>query len=86
MAAPVARVTDALDHGGTVVQGSPTWRCNGLAIARVTDAVNCDLHGPQTITSGSPDWTANGLPIARVGSSCSCGAVITTGSPNWNVS
>ena len=85
MTSPVARIGDTLSHGGNVIQGSPNWRCNGIPIARVTDAVLCAIHGAQTITTGSPDWRVNGLAMARVGSLCSCGATITSGSPNWNV-
>ena len=85
MTTPVARIGDTISHGGTVTSGSSTWNCNGIPIARVTDTVNCTLHGVQTITTGSPTWKVNGLAMARVGSLCSCGATITSGSPNWSV-
>jgi uncharacterized Zn-binding protein involved in type VI secretion len=78
----VARVTDTISHGGTIVSGSPSCFCNGLAIARLGDAVMCDLHGAQTITSASGSVFANGIGIARVGDSVSCGAVISSGSPD----
>lgn len=84
MGTPVARVTDQISHGGTIISGSPTRTFNGLAAARVTDQVMCSIHGLQTITTGSPLYTVNGLALARVGSLCSCGATITTGSPTWN--
>lgn len=86
MTTAIARIGDSISHGGTITSGSPNWKCNGIAIARVTDTANCFVHGPVTITTGSPNYQCNGLAIARIGSLCSCGATITTGSPNWNVS
>ena len=86
MTTPVARVGDQGSHGGVITTGSPNRTFNGLACARVGDTYACLLHGDNPITTGSPDWTANGKAIARVGSLTQCGAVIITGSPNWNVS
>jgi uncharacterized Zn-binding protein involved in type VI secretion len=80
----VARIGDSIDHGGTIIEGSPDCNCNGLAIARVGDAVICDIHGAQTITSGIDSVPVNGQAIAVVGSSVSCGAVVATGSPDVN--
>lgn len=85
MATAVARVGDALSHGGSITSGSPNWNCNGIAIARVGDTANCSVHGLVTITTGSPQWTVNGKAMARIGSVCSCGATITSGSTNWTV-
>ena len=81
----VARIGDALNHGGVITSGAAKWKCNGIPIARVTDTALCALHGPVTIVTGSPTWICEGQPIARVGSLCSCGAVIISGSSNWNV-
>lgn len=87
MAAAIARKTDTLSHGGSITGAcSPTWKCNGLPVARVTDTATCALHGAVTITTGSPNWTCDGLAVARIGSLCSCGALINSGSSNWNVS
>lgn len=85
MSTPIARVGDALDHGGAVVEGSPNWTCEGVPIARVGDAVICALHGPGTIVTGSERWSVNGKQMARLGSLCSCGAAIATGSAKWGV-
>ncbi len=82
----IARIGDSISHGGRITSGSSNWQCNGLPIARVGDAAICAQHGPVTIVSGSPTRQCNDLAIARVGSLCSCGATITTGSPNWTVS
>ncbi len=86
MTTPIARLGDTIDHGGTIITASPTWKCNSIPIARVGDEVMCFIHGLQTITTGSPAWTVDGRAMARIGSSCSCGAVINSGSPNWKVS
>jgi uncharacterized Zn-binding protein involved in type VI secretion len=77
----VARIGDPLDHGGTVIQGSPKLFADGLAVARVGDQVMCAIHALQTIVTGSPKLEADGKRVARVGSLCSCGAVIIDGSP-----
>jgi uncharacterized Zn-binding protein involved in type VI secretion len=86
MATAIARIGDTLDHGGMILTGSPNWQCNGIAIARVGDTAHCNIHGTVTITTGSPNWTVNSQAMARIGSLCSCGAVINSGSSNWNVS
>jgi uncharacterized Zn-binding protein involved in type VI secretion len=78
----VARITDPISHGGSIVGGASATFVNGLAVARQTDPVICAIHGPQTITGGLPSDLVEGLPIARVGDSISCGAVISDGSPN----
>ena len=87
MGQAIARIGDSIDHVGVVITGSGNWNCNGIPIARANvDLVNCSIHGINPIITGSPDWNCNGYPIARVGSLCACGAKITTGSFNWNVS
>lgn len=51
-------------------------------IARLDDKVVCpSCKGGQIIVSAAPNATFQGIPIARVGDRISCGAVITTGSP-----
>lgn len=76
----IARKTDQISHGGTIIEGSASWLVNGLGVARVGDKVLCALHGQQTIVSGSPDVRNEGKPVARVGDAISCSAVITSGS------
>lgn len=81
--AAVARLGDPISHGGFITGASTKLILNNLGVARVTDTVNCAIHGAQTLTTGNPNWIAdNGQPVARVGSLCSCGAVVTAGSPN----
>lgn len=78
----IARVGDAISHGGTIIGGSPTAMCNGKKIARQGDSVACSRHGTRFITGGSPNVKCDGIPVARVGDAISCGAVITIGSSN----
>jgi uncharacterized Zn-binding protein involved in type VI secretion len=77
-----ARVGDAISHGGSIVAGSPDTLVNGIPVARLGDAVVCDIHGPGVIVTASPDILVNGLGLARLGDLISCGAVIVEGSEN----
>ena len=81
-AQPIARLGDAIDHGGQIIEASTNIidRVSGKGLARVGDKVQCSLHGVVTIVDGNADLPINGKPAARVGSRCSCGATITTGS------
>ena len=76
----VARLGDAISHGGVIVQGSPNVFVDGRPVARRGDKVVCALHGPQTIISASSKVYANGLGVARIGDTTSCGATIISGS------
>lgn len=78
----VARIGDLISHGGSIIEGSPTVNANSIPVARLGDAVTCNLHGAQTITSASPTVSADGIAVARLGDSVSCGAVISSASPN----
>lgn len=82
---PVARLGDAISHGGTIVQGSPNFFCDGRPVARLGDTVICALHGPQKIVSASGKVFANNRGVARIGDSISCGATIVTGSPKLQI-
>lgn len=77
-----ARLGDTISHGGDIVAGSPDTFCNGIPVARLGDAVVCQIHGSQFISSASPNVFANGIPRARLGDSISCGATITSASPD----
>lgn len=78
----VARVGDTHNHGGNIITGSPNVFANNLGVARIGDRVFCIKHGIQSIASGSRTVIANGAGVARVGDRTTCGAVITSGSPN----
>lgn len=75
----IARLGDAISHGGTIVTSASKTKAQGQLIARVGDQVNCAVHGLQTITQGSSKFICEGSNVAYVGALCSCGATITTG-------
>ncbi len=65
---------------GKIVQGSPDVFFEGLAVARVTDLVECEQHGgPQHVAEGAETVFANGWPIARVGHCSTCNGKINAG-------
>ena len=78
----VARLGDEISHGGNITSASDDTWANGIKVARLHDSVVCLIHGPQTISSASTAAFANTRGIARLGDSISCGAVISTASPN----
>jgi len=98
--AQAARVTDEhrgiCNHGapccphivvGTIVEGSPDTNINGLAAARLNDAVvhNCPHCGTGFVSSASGTVRANGIGVARLGDSVTYpggGGTITTASGN----
>lgn len=80
-----ARRGDLISHGGEIIEGSPDHATNSIPTARKDDAVICVIHGLQKIAAGSPTVEVNGRQRARVGDPITCGAVITTGSPNVDV-
>ena len=75
----VARVGDAISHGGTITSGAARTLAEGQPVARQGDAVSCSEHGMQTITGGSGTVLVEGKPMARVGDAISCGATIIAG-------
>jgi len=75
----IARIGDAISHGGTIVGGAERVCVEGEPAARQGDPVRCDQHGMQTITGGSSTVLVEGKPLARVGDTVSCGATITSG-------
>ncbi len=75
----VARVGDAISHGGSIIAGAGRTFAEGVPIARKGDSVLCSQHGMQTITGGSSNVRVEGKPVARVGDTISCGATITGG-------
>lgn len=80
----MAMVGSQTDHGGVVVEGSPsTTVCDGTPVSRIGDAHECPVpgHGVTPIVTGDPRVKADGRLIARVGDRIQCGAVIVTGCP-----
>lgn len=80
----IARLGDTSSHGGSITTASSDTRCNGRGIARNNDSFLCPRHGLETIVA-SRSKTCNGRAIAAVGDLITCGAVITSGSPDTNV-
>lgn len=78
----IARVGDTIDHGGGIIDGSPTVRVNSIKVARLGDPVMCAIHGLQAIASASTTVKANGIGVARLDDSITCGAIIVSASTN----
>jgi len=75
----LARVGDAISHGGSIISGAARTLAEGQPVARQGDAVSCSQHGMQTISRGSATVRVEGQPVARVGDPVSCGATIVSG-------
>jgi uncharacterized Zn-binding protein involved in type VI secretion len=81
----IVRLGDTSSHGGAVVGSASKWKCEGMLIARKTDAFACPLHGINAIAEGSGKWLCEGLPIARHGDATDCGASLISGASKWIV-
>ena len=75
----IARIGDAISHGGTIIGGASRTLVAGQPAARIGDPVSCAQHGLQTISGGSSTVLVEGKPVARVGDMVSCGATISSG-------
>jgi uncharacterized Zn-binding protein involved in type VI secretion len=75
----VARLGDTSSHGGAITTSAAKTKVEGQLVARVTDTLDCPIHGPNPILTGSPAYAAEGQAVARSGSVTQCGAVITGG-------
>lgn len=82
MTLPTARLGDTSDHGGAIATASPDTYVNSIAVARLNDQFDCPLHGQQQIVTASGTVFCNGRGVARIGDLISCGARISSGSPN----
>ncbi|BAQ65540.1 PAAR domain-containing protein [Geminocystis sp. NIES-3709] len=76
----IARIGDAISHGGEIIESSPDCFANDRKIARLGDAVICSLHGTQSIVTASSNLYCNGISAARIGDQISCGATIVESS------
>lgn len=76
MSRPIIVIGDRIDHGGSVVSGTPTSDIAGTPIARVGDSVVCQRHGPTTIASGDSTLIVDGQPVARHGDRTACGGTL----------
>ncbi|MDR7192622.1 PAAR domain-containing protein [Luteimonas terrae] len=76
MSRPLIVLGDSIDHGGTVVGGTPTTDVAGKPVARVGDPVTCSKHGATTIATGDPTLMVDGRAVARHGDRTACGATL----------
>jgi len=79
MSRPFIVIGDKTDHGGQVIEGSPTTDAAGKVIARVGDKVTCPKRGhggTTTIVTGDPTCIIDGKPAARHGDKTACGATL----------
>lgn len=75
---PIILVGDSTNHGGVVLDGSPSTDIFGKKVARIGDPVSCPIpyHGNSVIVSGDATMLVDGKPVARHGDKCACGAVL----------
>lgn len=72
---------DKTSHGGTVIEGDPTFTTHGKPVAHVGHMVTCPKckGGPFPIVTGAPDFINNGKAVARHGDKTACGATLIAG-------
>jgi len=72
---------DKTSHGGTVIEGDPTFDTHGKPVALVGHMATCPKckGGPFPIVTGAPDFICNGRPVARHGDKTACGASLISG-------
>jgi uncharacterized Zn-binding protein involved in type VI secretion len=80
MSLKIITVGDKTDHGGTVINGSPTHDIGGRAIARLGDQVDCPQsypggkpHGVNKIITANSTFTVNEVAVAVEGCLTECG-------------
>lgn len=78
------RLGDTSDHGGTVTTAASKWSCVNQRVARVTDILDCPIHGPNPIIEGSSKYKCEGQPIARHGDKTECGASLISGQSKYD--
>jgi uncharacterized Zn-binding protein involved in type VI secretion len=79
MGNPIARLTDTSTHGGQIVTSAQQTICESKLVARVTDILDCPIHGPNPIVTGSLEYIVEGQQCARTTSVTACGAEIIGG-------
>lgn len=75
----IIRLGDTSSHGGAVITAAAKSLAEGQRIARVTDILDCPIHGPNPIVEGSPTFLAEGQRVARHGDHTQCGAALVSG-------
>lgn len=75
----IIRLGDTSSHGGQVVTAAEKTLAEGQRVARITDILNCPVHGPNPIVEGSASLLAEGQRVARHGDKTQCGASLISG-------
>jgi uncharacterized Zn-binding protein involved in type VI secretion len=81
----VSRLGDTSDHGGQIVTASPSFKVEGIPVARIGDILDCPEHGKNPIVSSLTTQKQGGVLLAHVGSKTECGATITTGCASYTI-
>ncbi|TFW32184.1 PAAR domain-containing protein [Massilia horti] len=81
MSLPWIVMGDKTSHGGTVIEGAPTFATEGKQVALVGHMTTCPkcMGGPFPIVTGAPDFVCNGRSVARHGDKTACGASLISG-------
>lgn len=81
MTLPWIVLGDRTSHGGTVIEGDPTFTTHGIPVSHVGHMTTCPLcsGGPFPIVTGAPDFINHGRPVARHGDKTACGATLIAG-------
>lgn len=74
--AKLARLNDTSTHGGKIITAAAKTYYNGRRVARVTDTLDCPIHGPNPIVEGSGKQIVEGQKVAREGDHTACGAAL----------
>lgn len=72
----VARLGDTTDHGGKVVQASPTLSHRGVNVALDGHEVECPKCGGKYPIIATGKRTHGGVKVAFIGDKTACGATL----------
>ena len=82
----VARIGDTSDHSGIIItsnqDGTVTNEGKEIAVNGALHQCPISGHGITAITAITTKEYINGKLIVTIGAQASCGAIISTGSPN----
>lgn len=72
----IVRLNDIGDHGSKVITASGDVFCEGIAVARKNDFVDCPIpgHGVNQIINASSSVFVNGRPVAVKVAKSQCGS------------
>ncbi|MGV2290592.1 PAAR domain-containing protein [Trinickia sp. YCB016] len=72
----VARLGDTTDHGGRVIEATPTLTDMGVPVALDGHLVECPKCGGKFRIIATGKRTHHGLPVGYLGDKTSCGATL----------